>query len=275
MIVKMIKTDGDVLELNHQTSLSNITLNQKVTFDTYYDLLEAWLKKTKEDGDIIHERNFYLFHVCRCLSKFYGKDIVEFLEVDISNISDDEFNVDYDLFVKHLKGEDDIEITQETENNLLQLFANVRNLCRSYKYKTIKKFEFDIDGGKYSLPAIVGETFSGKKIRQQLNTIQGVEAMQTRLELKRFLAKEKDPVKREDGTYSLYIRVVASLIREEGENIPLDPDKFAERTEKVMVKIKDVDAKTGLDIVFFSLNFWMNSKKTKTIAESLVSQEEK
>jgi hypothetical protein len=229
--IRLRNTLNEELYLDMPSDLSEITLAKALHFEVDRRIISALVtKKNKKD---------FLIQSCHLLSRFFDKDISEFMKFDVSDILLD---------------------INSAENVLLSLINIIDSLFEvNFKYVDGQDFSFTYKERQFNIPYIVKTLFTGDHVFSKINTYQAVNVL-TQIDRIKEAEKSnsiKNRTENENSLFYSYLHILSVLT--------LTEDEIIERMsiEDRMDFFKDIDAKTCKHVYFFLFTIMASSLQEK------------
>ena len=261
-VLKVKDTYGDEHTLTLPETLDEFDLNAKIAFDVCAEDVNLWLKQSLDDESLATDSNYYLYLLSKGISEFLSYPLHKLLRLDVADLMDDKGSLKLYVLEKHikeLKGEKmDIDF-DSAENLLSNLYFYIKDLISTYEFEFKDKdnFIFEWDGDIWEVPYMIknilgGKSFSKVSVAQSVTVLNIKKALDDLNSSKtRDLTNTQDVM---DSRFTSALKMIACLVKLEGENLPLDDVPFQELLKNRMARFAKMDFKTAYDIIFFSMH---------------------
>jgi len=269
--VKFGLVDGQKVTLDLPETLEEVLFRRQVSFEMEYEKARLFISDKVKTHTLAENRTQYLKYLCSAISEFFEIDLNTIFKIDIKNSLDIDGELEISILNKHIKdlaeGELD-DMLDQIDGSLMNLYSYIVRLTNDYKPvtpRTNEDFIFNYKGEDFIIPHTIRNLYNGKKVLTPVSVQQAVETSQIRMYLNRQFDKKKDENKtaddhQQDANFRLTaaLNEISLMALKRGEQLPLDDNELdnfiAERTEYFF----DIDSKTTLDILFFSIFLWHN-----------------
>lgn len=213
---------GIVLELPE--SLSEVPLNRYIDFLT-------------ENEAIGNPEENQILAVAKCVGCFLGVDLPQLLRAEVG-----------DVFQKEYKGLD---------GGLSSLYGYIATLVGQCKpqLRSQESAVFEYKGERFQIPLILQQAIAGDVLLPDVEVVEAIEAAEvqrvTFQSLKGIEVTPETRDKRGSLFYSMYLRLMATLLRKEGERLPIQEAERERWINDRALFFQEIDAATALDLDFF------------------------
>ena len=236
-----------VVTIDFPEQASEIKLAQYIDFDIANRVMLKWMEETELDVATDEWQREHVRHLLHILSEFTR-----------TKLADTTLPVgDLEAHLMHISGQKDGSIDFDNwQVTLTQLYAAIFTALASFTPQTFTKEQdcvFEYKGKKFKIPTAYMDAITGKRVFPSTPAGLVVEA----LEIKRLWQQNIEADKDGSLTYTSYLKLVALLVKEEGQELPLaSRQRLSEFIEKRIRFFADIPMNVAMNIHKWLLDYY-------------------
>lgn len=222
----------------------------KIVFDLPEALSEVRLNRyidfLTENEAIGNEEENQILAMAKSVGAFLGVELDVLLAAQLGNV----FEVN----------------SKSLEKSLYSVYGYIAKLVGecSPELRSQESATFEYKGEEFSIPLILQQAIAGDVLLPDVEVVEAVEAAEvqrvTFQSLKKLEITPETRDQRGSLYYSMYLRLLAVLLRREGERLPIAEAERERWINDRAVFFQDIDAATALDLDFFLRGILRNSE---------------